>query len=579
MRPPGPPSATLPRMPRRPRLPSLRRRRQPAEPAGAAPEATPSPPTPPPPPTPARQTETAAAARRSGPRRRRGHGARGQAATGAAPDAAVAVARLVAAAAGRPRGARRRRDRVRRRLPGLRRRRTTGDRLGPAPSIVVESAPQPEAAEEIGFPEFATRNTTRVGGADAIASAAGVALASYPSLGGVGGPGAVTSPRRTPGRRRWRRPRWPPIRSRRRSCCRDPDEVPELTAKALGGALADRARGGRRRPGIRRRRRRRSRGPRDRGDRGQPTRPRSRRGSTPSAPGSPARRTRARSSWSAPRRPAFAMPAAAWAARSGDPILFAAGERVPDATLEVDPRARQDADLRARPRVRDRSEGGQGARAAGRVGDEDRRLGGSGRELDRLRALHRRRLRLEHQRSRTRLRRSPTRAARSTPPPPRRCRRAASPDRCSSPRTARTSRRASEGFFSDTQPGFVDDPSRALYNHVWLIGDTDALSVAFQAQVDELTKLAPVSAPAPRGPSSDRSRERPRTSPPPVDGGGGLEGRRQRRTADRLHAAMSEAERADRRDPGHRPASRTSAPSRAPRPPTSRSRSATGSRR
>ena len=40
---------------------------------------------------------------------------------------------------------------------------------------------------------------------------------------------------------------------------------------------------------------------------------------------------------------------------------------------------------------------------------------------------------------------------------------------------------------------FVDDPSRALYNHVWLLGDTDAISVAFQAQVDELTKLVPVS--------------------------------------------------------------------------------------
>jgi hypothetical protein len=51
---------------------------------------------------------------------------------------------------------------------------------------------------------------------------------------------------------------------------------------------------------------------------------------------------------------------------------------------------------------------------------------------------------------------------------------------------------ALQGFLSDTQPGFIDDPSRAVYNHVWLLGDTDALSVAFQAQVDELTKLAPV---------------------------------------------------------------------------------------
>lgn len=43
-----------------------------------------------------------------------------------------------------------------------------------------------------GFPEAATRNTTRVGGDDAIADAAAVALATYPSAGGVGAASAVT---------------------------------------------------------------------------------------------------------------------------------------------------------------------------------------------------------------------------------------------------------------------------------------------------------------------------------------------------------------------------------------------------
>ena len=38
-----------------------------------------------------------------------------------------------------------------------------------------------EAATELGFPAFATRNTTRVGGADAIANAAAIAQAVYPS--------------------------------------------------------------------------------------------------------------------------------------------------------------------------------------------------------------------------------------------------------------------------------------------------------------------------------------------------------------------------------------------------------------
>jgi len=52
---------------------------------------------------------------------------------------------------------------------------------------------------------------------------------------------------------------------------------------------------------------------------------------------------------------------------------------------------------------------------------------------------------------------------------------------------------ALESFLSDTQPGFEDDPTRAVFNHVWIIGDSEAISIPFQAQVDQLTKLAPVS--------------------------------------------------------------------------------------
>jgi hypothetical protein len=48
----------------------------------------------------------------------------------------------------------------------------------PAPRIVIhEKRPRPEAAKELGFPEFATKNTTRVAGADPVANAAAVALA------------------------------------------------------------------------------------------------------------------------------------------------------------------------------------------------------------------------------------------------------------------------------------------------------------------------------------------------------------------------------------------------------------------
>ena len=61
----------------------------------------------------------------------------------------------------------------------------------PAPSIVIRE-PQPAAAEDLGFPAFATKNTTRVAGADPAADAAGVALAVFPSTGGVKRPAAVS---------------------------------------------------------------------------------------------------------------------------------------------------------------------------------------------------------------------------------------------------------------------------------------------------------------------------------------------------------------------------------------------------
>src|SRR5215217_9480150 len=48
------------------------------------------------------------------------------------------------------------------------------------------------AAKDLGFPGFATKNTTRVGGADPVADAAGVAQAVYPGRSRDTRPGAVT---------------------------------------------------------------------------------------------------------------------------------------------------------------------------------------------------------------------------------------------------------------------------------------------------------------------------------------------------------------------------------------------------
>jgi hypothetical protein len=53
---------------------------------------------------------------------------------------------------------------------------------GPGPVLGIHSK-TPDAGEKLGFPSVATKNTTRVAGGDPIADAAGVALAVYPSAG------------------------------------------------------------------------------------------------------------------------------------------------------------------------------------------------------------------------------------------------------------------------------------------------------------------------------------------------------------------------------------------------------------
>ncbi len=161
----------------------------------------------------------------------------------------------------------------------------------PAPRVVIkEDAPAPEEPTDLGFPAFATKNTTRVAGADPIGDAAGSALAVYPSTGGVEGPDAVTLVDADD----WQAgvaaaslvaaPVSAPI------LIGDGGELPELTATAIrslapGGVVGDRRPAGvrdRRRPAPRRLRRRAGQGlgprHRGRGDRPAPHRARRRAG-------------------------------------------------------------------------------------------------------------------------------------------------------------------------------------------------------------------------------------------------------------------------------------------------------------
>ncbi len=51
---------------------------------------------------------------------------------------------------------------------------------------------------------------------------------------------------------------------------------------------------------------------------------------------------------------------------------------------------------------------------------------------------------------------------------------------------------ALRGYLLDVKPGYTNDPTRAFYNHVWVIGDQEAISVNEQAEIDELAALAKI---------------------------------------------------------------------------------------
>jgi len=190
-------------------------------------------------------------------------------------------------------------------------------------------------------------------------------------------------------------------------------------------------------------------------------------------------------------QPDFAMPAAAWAARSGDPIVFADGDNVPKPTLDVLER-HKDADIYV-------------------LGPEDVI---SDKALDDLAVDDRKPTRVEGEDAVT----NAIEFARfadgtfgwnindpghgfviANTSLPADAGAAASLSATGKPGPLLLTDDAAtvpvplRGFLLDTKPGYIDDPTRAVYNHVWLIGDDAAISVPFQAEVDGLTELTKVS--------------------------------------------------------------------------------------
>jgi ell wall binding domain 2 (CWB2) len=56
---------------------------------------------------------------------------------------------------------------------------------------------------------------------------------------------------------------------------------------------------------------------------------------------------------------------------------------------------------------------------------------------------------------------------------------------------------ALESYLLSVQPGYEGDPRDAVYNRAWILGDDSAVSVRQQAQIDTITELIPVQANAP----------------------------------------------------------------------------------
>jgi hypothetical protein len=356
----------------------------------------------------------------------------------------------------------------------------------PAPRVVEEGAEQEqEASDELGFPAFATKNTTRIAGTDAAGVAAGAALATFPAQGGVKGPAAVTlvpdgdwasalaaSPLVAD-------PIGAPVLVSGR------DEFPTGTSTALlaldpqGSADTDDAQAFRV------------------GDANAPDglRVTNVEGANPAEVAAAVDELREKLAGEEPEHivlassdePAFAMPAAAWAARSGDSVLFVQRDSVPTPTLEALKRHKDAAVyLLGPPAVASE----QVLRQVERIAPSVQRLFGDDPVSSSIAFA-----RFDDgdfgwgitdpghglviaNGSR------PMDAA------------AASPLSASGkwgPLLVSDSSdvvpAALRGFLLDIKPGYVSDPTRAFYNHAWLLGDGKALSVGFQAQVDELLEL------------------------------------------------------------------------------------------
>lgn len=372
---------------------------------------------------------------------------------------------------------------------------TSGDDSGtsetpaPAPAPAAEKpdeAAAEQTAEALGYPGFATNNTTRIGGSDPAANAAGAALAVFPSTTPAQRPAAVT----VVGEEDWAgaiaaavlmaAPVQAPL------LYSGSDEMPKVSEEALAaldpqgskdtGQASLFAIGTVAYPGKA--------APVDSGD--------------PASTAAQIATLRERLAGEPPQhivvasdsRPDFAVPAAAWAARSGDPVLFSDAKKLPAPTAAI---------LKANPKTPVYVLGPSSVissdvvREIAKVSKRVKRVAGEDPVANAI-ALARYRdgsfgWNVNDPGHGFVLARSdaPADAAAAAPL-------SASgtwgpllltDDAAELPEAVRN-------YLLDVKPGYTNDPTRAFYNHVWVVGDQDAIGVDQQAEVNELAELAKI---------------------------------------------------------------------------------------
>ncbi|MET0559170.1 MAG: hypothetical protein ABW065_10930 [Solirubrobacterales bacterium] len=369
-----------------------------------------------------------------------------------------------------------------------------GEQPAPAPAPTASgetkenggSGTSTQTPTELGYPAFATDNTTRIGGSDPAANAAASALAVFPSTTTSQRPAAVA----VAAEEDWQAAlaaavlMSPPVRAP--LLLSTPSELPDASAEALsaldpsGGADT----GGSAVFAI--------------GDLTVPGGGKQ----TKVAAGDPATMAasiaalRERLAGSPPDHylvaplaaPAFAMPAAAWAARSGDPLLFSEAEKLPKASAAI---------LRKHPKVPVYVLGPASAISSAvvneiaKIGEDVHRVGGDDPVANAVAFArfhdgsfgwdvndpgHGFVLARDE---------SPLAAAAAAP---------LSAAGTWGPLLLTDSASTLPGpvreYLLDVKPGYTTDPTRAFYNHVWVIGDQEAIDVNQQAEVNELSELA-----------------------------------------------------------------------------------------